>query len=178
MWVSLLAWVLRAYTEQEESQDDSSRCSLLAACQLEANRHRQAPFLIAEAARAQFKCTVKRGKEMDSSPRASHVIHRRNSRFHQHLGKYIFKWRKYIFKWIYKQIYIQVKEREGKHPVLVQFLQIIHRLSLHRRLRGTTQIVSSLYNNSQNPGSLFYKLGSKLYEDIMTSHLPPNSIFF
>lgn len=154
MWVSLLAWVLRAYTEQEESQDDSSRCSLLAACQLEANRHRQAPFLIAEAARAQFKCTVKRGKEMDSSPRASHVIHRRNSRFHQ------------------------VKEREGKHPVLVQFLQIIHRLSLHRRLRGTTQIVSSLYNNSQNPGSLFYKLGSKLYEDIMTSHLPPNSIFF
>lgn len=120
MWVSLLVWLLHAHTEQEEYQDDSSRRFLLAACQLEADRHRQTPFLIAKAVTAKGKCTVKRELETESSPHASHFIcHWKTPDFVQ--------WMK-------------------KNPVLVQFHQITHQLSLHIRQGGTTQIVSSLNN--------------------------------
>lgn len=57
MLVSLLAWVSNTHTEQEESWNDSSSHSLLAACQLEAiagkGSHRQTPLLKAEAVTAQ-----------------------------------------------------------------------------------------------------------------------------
>lgn len=107
------------HTEHEESWDDSSSHSLLAACQLEAiagkGSHRQTPLLTAEAVTAQCSQGAIFEKEVRDGFIPSYIsCHSplRNSRFHP------------------------VMESEGKHPVLVEFHYIISQLSLRRRQRG------------------------------------------
>lgn len=77
----------RSY-KQEESQDHSTYQSLVVACQLEANRHRQTPFFIGETTRAQCKCTGRTRLESESFLVHLMSFTTEKSRFHPVEGTY------------------------------------------------------------------------------------------
>lgn len=65
-YVSAICLINTRSHKQEESQDHSTYQSLVVACQLEANRHRQTPFFIGETTGAQCKCTGRTRLESES----------------------------------------------------------------------------------------------------------------
>lgn len=159
MLVSLLAWVSNAHTEQEESWNDSSSHSLLAACQLEA---------IAGKGSQTDSLTQSRGSDSTVQPRG-------------HIWKGGERWIHpliHLMSFTFEKLQIPSSKGEWGETPCSCWISLHHKPTLTvQETEGELHQLStpcSATNNSSKI-ALFYKLGSELYGDRTTHCQPPNS---